>query len=75
MKTITVFCGSSLGNRDIFKSKAVKLGKAMVERKIDLVYGGAKVGLMGVIADAVLEAGGKEWEYHASTSRVMWCDK
>ena len=59
MKRITVFCGSSVGNKVIFKNRTIELGKAMVQRKIDLVYGGAKVGIMGIIADAVLQAGGK----------------
>jgi len=59
MKRITVFCGSSMGNRDVFKNKAIRLGKAMVQRNIELVYGGAKVGIMGTIADAVLQEGGK----------------
>lgn len=59
MKRITVFCGSSMGNSEIFKNTTAELGKAMAQRNIDLVYGGAKVGLMGAIADAVLAAGGK----------------
>jgi uncharacterized protein (TIGR00730 family) len=59
MKSITVFCGSSMGGKTIFKNKAIELGKALAQRKIALVYGGAKVGLMGAIADAVLAEGGK----------------
>ncbi len=59
MKRITIFCGSSTGNKAIFKNTTIELGKAMAQRKIDLVYGGAKVGIMGAIADAVLAAGGK----------------
>ncbi|MEJ7586376.1 MAG: TIGR00730 family Rossman fold protein [Ferruginibacter sp.] len=59
MKRITVFCGSGIGNKDVFKNAATALGKALVKRKIDLVYGGARVGLMGAIADAVLQEGGK----------------
>ncbi|MEO7767169.1 MAG: TIGR00730 family Rossman fold protein [Ferruginibacter sp.] len=59
MKRLSVFCGSSMGNKPGFKNTAVKLGVAMCQRKIDLVYGGAKVGLMGTIADSVLAAGGK----------------
>ncbi len=59
MKRITVFCGSSMGNKTVFKNRTIELGKAMVQRKIDLVYGGAKVGIMGAIADAVLQEGGK----------------
>ena len=59
MKRITIFCGSSTGNKDIFKDKASLLGKALVKRNIDLVYGGARVGMMGILADAVLQQGGK----------------
>lgn len=59
MKRITIFCGSSSGNKEIFKDKASLLGKALVQRNIDLVYGGARVGMMGVLADAVLQQGGK----------------
>ena len=59
MKSIVVFCGSSIGYNEVFKSKAIELGIAMAARKIDLVYGGAKMGLMSTIADAVLAAGGK----------------
>jgi uncharacterized protein (TIGR00730 family) len=59
MKRITIFCGSSMGNKDIFKNTTYALGQALVKRNINLVYGGAKVGIMGAIADAVLAAGGK----------------
>ncbi len=55
---IAVFCGSSLGDRPIYTEGAKALGKYLAEQKIDLVYGGGKVGLMGVVADAVLDAGG-----------------
>ena len=59
MKSIAVFCGSSIGYNEVFKTRATEPGIAMAARKIDLVYGSAKVGLMGTIADAVLAAGGK----------------
>ena len=59
MKRISVFCGSSMGNEEIFRNVTRKLGMAIAQRNIGLVYGGAKVGLMGEIADAVLAAGGK----------------
>ena len=59
MKKITVFCGSSDGNESVFQEQAVALGEALVKRNIGLVYGGAKVGLMGAIADAVLKGGGE----------------
>ena len=59
MKSIAAFCGSSIGYNEVFKNRATEPGIAMAYRKIDLVYGGAKVVLMGTIADAVLAAGGK----------------
>lgn len=55
---ITVFCGSSLGSNETFKQAAQHLGQHLASENIGLVYGGGKVGLMGVIADAVLSAGG-----------------
>lgn len=59
MKRICVFCGSSIGARKIYKEQCEKLAQAMVSRNIDLVYGGASIGLMGAIADAVLALGGQ----------------
>jgi uncharacterized protein (TIGR00730 family) len=58
MKTITVFCGSSSGFADIYLAQARLLGETMAARGIALVYGGARVGLMGALADAALQAGG-----------------
>ena len=54
-----MFCGSSPGVRPEYERAAVDLGRLLVEREIGLVYGGAHVGLMGAIADTVLEAGGE----------------
>src|SRR5688572_4414548 len=59
MKSVTVFCGSSNGTDPIYRSQAALLGKTLAERKIEIIYGGAKVGLMGAVADAALSAGGK----------------
>ncbi|WP_163400335.1 TIGR00730 family Rossman fold protein [Flavobacterium fluviatile] len=59
MKRITVFCGSSFGTEEIYKEQAVILGKTLAEQNIELVYGGANVGLMGAVADGVLNNGGK----------------
>jgi uncharacterized protein (TIGR00730 family) len=53
-----VFCGSSAGERPEYQDAAVRLGREMVRRGIGLVFGGGAVGLMGIIADAVLAAGG-----------------
>lgn len=59
MKRITVFCGSSSGTEEIYTAQATLLGQTLAKRNIELVYGGAKVGLMGAVADGVLNAGGK----------------
>jgi uncharacterized protein (TIGR00730 family) len=58
MKRITVFCGSSAGIDSTFMSQAALLGQALATHKIELVYGGANVGLMGAVADGVLNGGG-----------------
>lgn len=59
MKRITVFCGSSIGNEEIYKIEALNVGKALAKKNIELVYGGAAIGLMGAVADGVLNSGGK----------------
>ena len=59
MKRVTVFCGSSFGTGEIYKSQATLLGKTLAKHQIELVYGGANVGLMGAVADGVLNNGGK----------------
>lgn len=59
LKSICVFCGSNFGSRPEYAAAAESLGKLLIQHSISLVYGGAKAGLMGKIADAVLNAGGK----------------
>jgi len=59
MRAIAVFCGSNLGASDAYSEGARALGAALARRSLTLVYGGAHKGLMGVVADAVLEAGGE----------------
>jgi uncharacterized protein (TIGR00730 family) len=59
MRRICVFCGSSRGSRPEYAIAAEELGRELVCRNIGLVYGGGNVGLMGVIGDAVLRAGGE----------------
>lgn len=56
---ICVFCGSSIGRRPVYAESAAVLGRLLAERGIGLVYGGAMVGTMGVLADAALTAGGE----------------
>lgn len=59
IKSICVFCGSSAGSREEYSKKARDLGLLFVKKGISLVYGGSNVGLMRVIADTMMEAGGK----------------
>ena len=59
MKRICVFCGSSPGSRPEYRAAAEEMGAGLVRRNLGLVYGGGNVGLMGIIADAVLRAGGE----------------
>ena len=59
MKRICVFCGSSIGTRPVYADAARALGVEIARRGLGLVYGGAQVGLMGVVADAVLAGGGE----------------
>jgi len=59
IKTISVYCGSSLGKNKIYQEMAIQLGEAIYGRGINLVYGGGNIGLMGVIANTVKQRGGK----------------
>lgn len=57
--SVCVFCGASTGTHPAYREAAVALGRALAERKLTLVYGGGAVGLMGIVADAALAAGGE----------------
>ena len=59
MKRICVFCGSSVGRQSVYRDAAAAMGSLLASRGLGLVYGGGNVGLMGVIADAVLAGGGE----------------
>lgn len=59
MKNIVVFCGSSTGNNSVYGEQAYVLGKTLAEHEITLVYGGAKIGVMGEVAKGALDASGK----------------
>jgi uncharacterized protein (TIGR00730 family) len=59
MERIAVFCGSKEGSRPEYAHAAESLGRLLAAREIELIYGGGSIGLMGVIADAVLTAGGR----------------
>ena len=58
LRRICVYCGSSSGNDPRFTDAAQALGRGLAEQQLELVYGGGRVGLMGTVADACLEAGG-----------------
>ena len=86
LKKIVVFCGSSLGFNPIYKKAAVTLGNYFVENKISLVYGGGKIGMMGVLADIILGQNGevigvipklleKEEVVHAGVEEMIVCKK
>ena len=59
LRRICVFCGSSVGSRPAYVAAARELGRTLAERGLGVVFGGGKVGLMGVLADAALAAGGE----------------
>lgn len=59
MKSICIFCGSSMGKNPEFKEMAFFMGKYMAEKGIGLVYGGGNVGLMGIISHSVMNHGGQ----------------
>lgn len=59
MNSICVFCGSSIGTRPEYRAGALDLANLLLERKIRLIYGGANVGLMKILADRVLGGGGE----------------
>lgn len=58
MQRVCVYCGSNTGNNPAYVTAAVELADALLDRDIELVYGGAAKGIMGVLADRVLERGG-----------------
>lgn len=58
MKKIVVFCGSSLGFNPIYKKAAIELGNYFVNNNIGLVYGGGKIGMMGILSDTILAKNG-----------------
>jgi len=81
LKSICVYCGSNAGNKPIYAERATALGTRLAEENLALVYGGGNVGLMGIVADAVLQAGGEvvgvipqqlvEWEVaHRGVTRL-----
>ena len=59
MKRICVFCGANTGKRDQYSTAAKDLAEELVSREIEIVYGGGRIGLMGVLAERAIELGGR----------------
>src|SRR3546814_5272912 len=59
IRSVCVYCGSSLGESQVYTAQAQILGRMLAENGIRLVYGGGRIGLMGVVAEATLAAGGE----------------
>jgi uncharacterized protein (TIGR00730 family) len=85
IRSLAVFCGSKNGRNPVFREHAVELGKILARHDITLIYGGGNVGIMGILADTVMEQGGKaigvipqvliEWErQHNSISELIIAD-
>lgn len=82
IKKLAIFCGSKKGNNNLYEQHARELALLLAEKKVELIYGGGRNGLMGVVADTMMEAGGivrgvipqvlKEWEHqHESISELL----
>jgi len=59
LRTVCVYCGSNAGSRPIYAERATELGTRLAQAGLAVVYGGGNVGLMGIVADAALAAGGE----------------
>ena len=59
IKSVCVYCGASFGDKPVYAEAAAAMGRTIAERGLRLVYGGGQVGLMGVVADACIDAGGQ----------------
>ena len=58
--SLAVFCGSKNGNNPVYTEHAKELGKLLAKNNIAVIYGGGSTGIMGAVADAMMEGGGKE---------------
>jgi len=82
---LAIFCGSKMGANGLYEQQAKELATIIADRKVELIYGGGKNGLMGVVADTVLQAGGivrgviprvlTDWEHqHEGISELLIVD-
>ena len=70
LRSICVFCGASRGTNPVYEQAAQDLGRTLAANGIRLVYGGGAVGLMGVVADATMAAGGEAGPVHSAALKV-----
>jgi uncharacterized protein (TIGR00730 family) len=70
IRRLCVFCGSKTGDNEIYAAGTRRLGEAMAQRGIGLVYGGGHIGLMGILADAVLADGGEAIGAHTKLTKL-----
>lgn len=86
LERIVVFCGASTGFKPVYKEAAISLGNYFADNKIGLVYGGGKIGMMGILADTVLDKNGevigvipelleKEEVIHTGVEEMIVCKK
>ena len=82
---LAIFCGSKTGTNDLYAMHAKELGKILAEKKVELIYGGGRKGLMGIVADTVMDHSGivrgvipqvlVEWEHqHENLSELLVVD-
>jgi uncharacterized protein (TIGR00730 family) len=83
--SLAVFCGSKNGTNDVYATHAQQLGKLMADNNLKMIYGGGSTGIMGMVADAVMQHNGKvtgiiphilvEWEHqHRSITELIIAD-
>ncbi len=58
MKSVAIYCASKLGNKEVYAQQAKNLAQYLFSKNIDIVYGGAKVGIMGIVAEETMKLGG-----------------
>jgi uncharacterized protein (TIGR00730 family) len=85
INSLAIFCGSKTGNNELYATHANKLGKILAAKKVELIYGGGRKGLMGIVADTVMDHAGivrgvipqvlVEWEHqHENLSELLVVD-
>src|SRR5579875_2262114 len=58
INNLAIFCGSKVGRDPLYAQQAEELGRILVQQKVEIVYGGGRKGLMGIVADGIMQGGG-----------------